>query len=299
MNDLLTPKQVAQAIGVSESSLKRWCDRGLIETVRTPGGHRRMSAAGVMEFLRGREQPLVRPEVLGLPSNTGKSRRVMDRAAERFHEALAAGDEEICRQVVFDLYLAEYRLSRIFDQVVAPAFHQIGERWKCQQLEVFQERLATEIGLRLVGELRRLVVGSGTPERPKALGGTCAGDPYQLPTSLVELALRECGWEAVNLGASLPFTTLESALVRNRPRLFWLSVSVVPDEDRFVEQYNRFLAKAEAIETAVAVGGQGLHEPLRRKIRYSAHCTDLEQLQSFADSLCLTESSHNAAREAP
>jgi predicted site-specific integrase-resolvase len=29
---LLTPKQVARAIGVSESSLKRWCDKGVLPT---------------------------------------------------------------------------------------------------------------------------------------------------------------------------------------------------------------------------------------------------------------------------
>ena len=38
MNELVSPKQVAHAMGVSESSLKRWCDQGLIPTVRTAAG---------------------------------------------------------------------------------------------------------------------------------------------------------------------------------------------------------------------------------------------------------------------
>ncbi|OYW17913.1 MAG: hypothetical protein B7Z55_11620, partial [Planctomycetales bacterium 12-60-4] len=65
--ELLTPKQVAVAIGVSESSLKRWCDRGILPTVRTAGGHRRIPTSGVLKFLQQSGHPLVQPEVLGLP----------------------------------------------------------------------------------------------------------------------------------------------------------------------------------------------------------------------------------------
>ena len=284
MNDLLTPKQVAQAIGVSESSLKRWCDRGLIDTVTTPGGHRRMAASDVITFLRKRDQPLVRPEVLGLPSNTGKSQRVMDRAADQFHEALSGGDEEVARQVIFDLYLAEHRLAEIFDLVVAPAYHRIGERWECDELEVFQERHAVEIGIRILGELRRLLPAP-KPGVPLAIGGTWEGDPYQIPTNLIELTLRESGWRATNLGASLPFATLEAALTQHRPRLFWVSVSAISDEDRFVRQYNHFFELAEAKQTAVAVGGRVLSESIRDRIRFTAFCNNLQDLESFAASM--------------
>jgi MerR family transcriptional regulator, light-induced transcriptional regulator len=59
---LLSPKQVARALGVSESSLKRWCDQGLIATVRTAGGHRKMASAEVMRYIREHNLPLVSPE---------------------------------------------------------------------------------------------------------------------------------------------------------------------------------------------------------------------------------------------
>ncbi len=45
MKQLLTPKQVARAIQVSESSIKRWCDRGTIPAEYTAGGHRRIPLA--------------------------------------------------------------------------------------------------------------------------------------------------------------------------------------------------------------------------------------------------------------
>ena len=66
-SDLVSPKQVARAIGVSESSLKRWCDQGLIETVRTAGGHRKMAIAEVLRYVREQDHNLVSPQILGLP----------------------------------------------------------------------------------------------------------------------------------------------------------------------------------------------------------------------------------------
>jgi hypothetical protein len=78
----------------------------------------------------------VRPELLGLPATTGQTSRVVDRAAGPLTEALVHGDEEQCRQIIFDLYLAEHRLSAICDQVFARAFEAIGQRWERGDAEV-------------------------------------------------------------------------------------------------------------------------------------------------------------------
>ena len=83
MRDLLTPKQVSRAIDVSESSVKRWCDKGVIPTQYTAGGHRRITMSGLMEFLRAGKHQLIHPEALGLPPTSGQTVRVVDRAGSR------------------------------------------------------------------------------------------------------------------------------------------------------------------------------------------------------------------------
>lgn len=50
--DHYSPKQVAERLGVSESSVKRWLDQGVVPVLRTAGGHRRVSEESVEELLR-------------------------------------------------------------------------------------------------------------------------------------------------------------------------------------------------------------------------------------------------------
>jgi len=65
---LLSPRELATAIGVSESSLRRWADAGRVEMMRTAGGHRRIPVAEALKFVRRERLQVVRPDLLGLTS---------------------------------------------------------------------------------------------------------------------------------------------------------------------------------------------------------------------------------------
>ncbi|REK05535.1 MAG: helix-turn-helix domain-containing protein [Planctomycetota bacterium] len=284
MKQLVTPKQVAQAIGVSESSLKRWCDRGLLRTTRTAGGHRRLALGDVMQFLRQSEQQLIRPELLGLPSTVGQGETIVARAREQLREALIAGDEEQARRIVFDLYLSGQSACDICDRVLAGAFHEIGEGWECGDVLVYRERRGCEIALKTLHDLRAAV--SMPPlKAPVALGGALEHDPYRLPTTMVEIALREAGWNATSCGTLLPAATLGDAVRENEPQLLWISVSHLKSEDEFLEQYAALQRVAADRGTAVAVGGRALTEELRQQMIYSTFCDTLRHLVTFVETL--------------
>ncbi len=280
MKRLLTPRQVALAIGASESSLKRWCDKGLLPTVRTAGGHRRLALDQVLEFLRQSGQTLVRPEVLGLPSATGQGAFVINRAAAQLAAALLLGDEEQCRRIVFDLFLAKHSVAEIFDRVVAEAFVQIGQAWSCGEAEVYEERRGCEISQRLLHQLRAMlpVVDRAAP---RAMGGTLSGDNYQLPTTMVELVLRDLGWAAQSLGTSLPRETWLAALDAEQPHLLWLSVSHIPDESQFLADYAAIHAAAMERRVPVVVGGFALTPEVRSQMQYAAYGDHMRHLVGF------------------
>lgn len=293
--ELVSPKQVARAIGVSESSLKRWCDRGLIATVRTAGGHRKMTVSEVLRFIRQQNRTLSSPDILGLPPVSQRATANLQRSVPLLVEALLAGDESVTRQVLFDLYLAKHSLSVICDDVIAAAFREIGERWACHEADVYQERRGCEIILRVLFELRRM-----QPAADKnflAIGGTVEGDFYSLPSTMVELVLAEAGFQASSLGTSIPFASLITAVQQIRPSLFWLSVSYIHEQLDFAAEFSRLSQACIAANTALVVGGRALEEPLRQRMVYSAYCDTMQHLEGFAKSLRHSQSAGRKHRE--
>jgi methanogenic corrinoid protein MtbC1 len=278
----VSPRQLARAAGVSESSVKRWCDQGLIPTIKTAGGHRRLALDTATEFLR-QSHPEAKIELLGLPARAGPGRPAGMTAGDEFYRALISGDEDLCRRILFELHLSGERASRIFDTVVAPAFHCVGQGWECDEVEVYQERRGCGICLRVLDELKA-VIPLATRSAPRAIGATPECDPYMLPTSMVEIVLRQTGWRAHSLGSRLPFATLLAAVSDVRPQMLWLSVSHLDDESRFLAEYREFYSQAQA-DVAIVVGGRALTEALRREMEFTAYCDNLQHLETLARTL--------------
>lgn len=290
----LSPRTVARAIGVSESSLKRWCDRGLLATSRTAGGHRRLTISAVLQFVREHHYPLNQPELLGLPASIGSGTLTIDRAHQRYLDAMIAGDEAVAGEIVFDLYLASHRISVICDRVIRPCFEEIGRRWECGQLEVHQERHACTISGHVLHDLREVLPlpASGAPV---AIGGGPEGDNYALATTMAELVLRESGWQAMSLGVSLPLASLAAAAQRFHPRILWLTVSHLGAPVQFVADYRQYL-ETLADRTAIVVGGRALEREIRSQIRYSSYGESMADLEAFAQAFHPTRSATSDSR---
>lgn len=297
-----SPKQVAQALQVSESSVKRWCDRGVIRTDRTHGGHRRIPLEYLMEFLESTNRRIIDPQAIGLQDHRQLNRDALARLEsqvsertddgslvsdpmlrEQFQRALLAGDEEQCRKVISSWYTLHGGMVSVADELLAPTFHAIGELWECGRADVYQERRGCEICIRLIHELRRLV-SEPISDAPLAMGGTSEGDHYQVANQLIEIIFREAGWRTISLGSGVPFSSMLSAIERYRPRVYWLSVSYIADEDSFLKQFQDF-ATAIPNGTMLVVGGRCLTESLRRRMQFSAYCDSLRQLSMLARSL--------------
>ena len=281
MSQFFSPREVAVAIGVSESSLKRWVDKGLIVAAKTGGGHRRLQRDSVLRYIREERMSIAQPEVIGLPPGTGVSPPSDEGAVGDFLRSLSVGDEASCCRVVLDLFLAGSSVSKICDNVIAPAFHRIGDLWRGGNIEIYQERRACEVCSRVFHELRR-AVGNGPDNGPVAFGATLDGDPYTLAVNMAELVLRDSGWRAMSLGHMLPFDTLRQAIETDRPALMFVSVTSIRDPDRFVASFNTLYDAASAFDCALVAGGQALKADIRQRLRYTTFCDNFQHLEAFA-----------------
>jgi excisionase family DNA binding protein len=284
MTDFFSPKEVATAIGVSESSLKRWVDKGLIPAEKTGGGHRRMTLDAVLRFLREQGRALSEPEAIGLPAESGRRPTSSDSDLQDFLRFLLSGDEPSARRIVMDAFLNGFSAAKIFDAIIVPAFIEIGNLWHCGTLEVYQERRACETCSRVVHELRR-AVGSGPTDGPVAIGGTLDGDPYTIASSMSEVVLRECGWRALSLGNMLPFNTLLKAVENDRPRLMWLSVTSIRSPEQFAANLNVLFDTATSFGCVLVVGGQALTAEIRPMLRYTTYCDNFRHLEAFSKTI--------------
>ena len=223
----LSPRDFGAAIGVSESSVKRWADDGQLRIVKTRGGHRRIRVAEAVRWIQSHGHALVRPELLGLPDRMRllERRPAADhaRSLERF---LAEGRLDEARALLLHAFVGGLPLVALGSEVLQPALEAVRELWHHGPDGIAVEHAATEACAQALHEIQRML-----PEArgPTALGGAPEGDPYQLPSLLAAMTLQGAGWRATNLGADLPLAALLASCERLQPRLVWLSLSATRD----------------------------------------------------------------------
>lgn len=266
----ISPKDFADAIGVSESSVKRWVDQGTLFAGRTAGGHRRIPREEAMRWLRENRVQLVRPDRLGLPESAlavtrGSSIQV---AAERFHQDLIDGRSSEARGVAAGLFLSGHSVAQIADEVIRPALARIGTLWEHGEEGIYVEHRATDICVHVVKELRGLLPDHepnehedevGAAKAPVAVGGAPSGDPYLVAPMLAAVTLMEAGFRVVNLGPETPLRVLELAVERLEAGLVFLSSGVTPS-DRLAKELVVFCERMQRRGVLVAIGGRHVEE---------------------------------------
>ena len=281
MKRSISPKELAQAIGASESSVKRWCDSGMIVASYTPGGHRKIDVHEALQFLRDSRHELQLPEQLGLPVTVGRKTWTDGEAVESLLDAFVNQQEDSATALVMDLYLSGRSLSSLFDDILGVVFATIGNEWQCGNLDIHKERQACQMCRRVMDRLRQLAKAKNS--RFTAIGGTLVEDHYELPTLMIEVALRDQGWNAMSLGTNLPVAAFCQAIDEHCPDLVWLSVSHVADPNQLIQSVNELWDQLDR-KVPLIVGGRALTEELRRDIRCTVHCDNIGQLEDFLQS---------------
>lgn len=322
-----SPKEVAQRLGVSESSVKRWLDQGVVPVLRTAGGHRRVSQESLEELLQRLKTTTGYPRLSSqvVESDLGDGRRltdpssgaisvreVSDSRTQRF-AADSLRDWDFAAQPAGPPVLKELAEAfadalmqgrdddcvRMVDRLIASGFPMATaiDLLATPAMHCLGKRWETgELAIYqerracgIVKDLiRRLKERLTVPQNgPVAIGGTPSGDLYELPTALVELALCERGWQALSLGCNLPVSEFLAAVAEYRPRVLWFSLSYVRDEESLVADFNQ-LAAAIPKQTAILIGGRAATDALRPRLRYTSHCDSLRNLAGLADTLMAT-----------
>lgn len=283
---LLKTQQVARALGVGVSTIKRWVDSGEIPARKTVGGHRLISQSDMLTFARDRGLPvgaLDHPEV-----KADRGPLAVDLLHDSLATALKRGRSREVKSLIRRARSEGIDAATLADVVLRPAMEIVGHDWELGGLDIYQEHRASRLVESVLMELIQQVDDEPGPSAPLALGAAPEGDLYTVSGLFCELALRELGWEAINLGANLPLSSLARAVQVHQPRLIWLTIHHVDDRERFVAEYNAFHALTTATSAAVILGGPGLTPDLRPRLVAASLGDRIAHLVEFARRLAPT-----------
>ena len=288
-DDHLKTRMVAEALGLSVSTIKRWVDAGTIHAVRTSGRHRLIPRSEAIRMAH--ELGLDRTDICkinGIPS--GDLGTIDEQTCDRLCQVLRDGQVQQAKAQIQSIYLTGRSAVSLADQLIRPVMGRIGHAWMVGAIDVYQEHQASHIVAAAILELIDQVSKECKPTGPVALCSTTEGDPYILSCLLGELVLREMGWDVRNLGVNLPLHSLANATVQYRPKLVLLSINYLRDQDHFIREYLSFYETAAEAHAAVIVGGQALGAELRSRLRYAAFGDRMVHLAEFACQLGSTTS---------
>ncbi|MEZ4359810.1 MAG: helix-turn-helix domain-containing protein [Kofleriaceae bacterium] len=255
---LVSPRQLAEAIGVSESSLKRWSDAGKIDVTRTEGGHRRIALTEAVRFIRASRARVIRPDLLGLPGAapqvTSLLEQLTDGAAREVIASVSAG------------FLDGQPVAALCDGPLRAALTRIGELWRESPEGVMIEHRATAVCLDALAALRALLPAP-REGAPAAVGGAPPGDPYLVPSLMCAIALHDVGARAVNLGPECPLDAIVRAVRRERARVAWVSLTA-PLAAAVAAELGAFCEELAGEGVVVVIGGRHREAvPLPRSAR--------------------------------
>ena len=290
-----SPRQIAEAVGLSESSIKRWADGGALAYIRTAGGHRRITQDEAVRFVRSQGLRVLKPDLLGLgdasvgPDASAPKDEGDEKLTELLCTELRQNRPQAARHLLLRAFESGVPAWRLCDGPIQSCLSELGEAWRDDRDRgIVLEHAAVDVILQTLSQIRARLRGdlglrlSGIEQRrcPLAIGGAPSRDPYLLGSTMAATTLVEIGFEDLNLGPDTPLTSLTEAVASMRPTVAWLSSSGSGDHPRAAD----LAPLMQACDQAGAVlflGGRGFQ---RRPVMMPPPHRTLRTMSALAES---------------
>lgn len=153
--------------------------------------------------------------------------------SDQFGLALLAGDSAGAEQVARDALEVTLGETMLYDLVVGPAMHRIGELWAAGEIGVGQEHLATQIATQVLALAHEV---AGLADRRA---------DHRAMLDMAAKLLESAGYEVLTLGAGVPTHALPAIVADHDPALFVLSATMPEAGERV----------PAAVDAVTAAGG--------------------------------------------
>lgn len=220
-SDYVTPPELAKMLGVHESTIKRWVNKGFLEADVTDGGHRRISQKQLQEFIDGYPQYVKRSYIL---SRLFKDYSGADAKAllDEYYDYLLQEKVEESLQYVQRLYSAQVQPVEVAN-ILLHAIFKIEDDLQSKAISLYQQKRMLAI-IREDGKAVLSLIPNPDEDCSRiAMIAGVQGETDDVLLIIIELVLRSRGWCVKNIGINIGNTELREQAAEINPDIICMS----------------------------------------------------------------------------
>lgn len=286
-HNMLSTQEIASMLHVTETTIKRWADEAILPCVRTPGGHRKFLLKDIVRFAEANGYTIGGSKPPALTSaqrerlEIGVHTQNYARIAEVLREEALQADQEGMLTLLLYLSKQHIPLAVVLDEVIRPAFGDIGAMWEEGKLGIDQEHAAShaiaEALVRTVPELHR--------KEPNGKSTLCAcpdGELHELGLRGLAYSLEGEGWNVHYLGGNTPLESITSAVRAVRPDLVCLSLTTVRNRGQLIEKLRKLASSIRSYNGKIVIGGYYAQKLIDQDVRSDHMALSIQDAISYA-----------------
>jgi len=170
-------------------------------------------------------------------------------------ETIVRGDVRGAQKIILDMVAQGTPPDGLIVDVMLPAMAEIGRRWEFNELEVFQEHLATETIQSLLAGLPLMRTGPLPKQNSIALVSCAPRDEHALIPLALAAYLSFKGWTVRNLGVSLPSDQIARAVQAMSPHALFLTLTLLSGLNEALEVIEK--CRPVSADCRIILGGRG------------------------------------------
>jgi excisionase family DNA binding protein len=256
----INSEEAARILGVNVSTIKRWTDEGKLGCIKSAGGHRKFLMEHLAKFLEKNKKKAEKVNLFPLESEADL--RISQRIIKGdFHylsdyllkNSLTANIEKI-QQVLNGLYLGQYPLSQIYDHLITPVLHEIGQLWVDEKISIAEEHIASQsirdALIRLQGIIRFPSKKIG-----KVFCLNFSNEFHSIALKMAAHVLELRGFKVLFAGQNTPLIQIEKVFEIYRPLRIYVSGTVVEDKESTQQEFKKIADLCQKYQAKLFVGG--------------------------------------------
>ena len=255
--------QIAEIIGVNVSTVKRWTDSGRLKCTQTIGGHRKFHLNHIKNFLTKNKK-----------FSTSVNINLLVGENNTLHEAIAnmdfnyissyayqtlrkSNDKKFC-SLINSLILKDYSYNSIFDNLIIPLLHRLGDEWMNNKVSISEEHMISEILRKFLSNINFQY--QVTEAKYNAFCFTMENDGHNLPLYMAETVLNNVNTiKTYNLGANLPIDDFLDLSKKFAVHIIFISIIYFEDKDLVKSQVKKLCKELSSNDTHIFFKGAGTH----------------------------------------